>query len=414
MKNSCMKFLSFLFICFSFVACKKSEMAASAGTSTTTGTDSFSVAVNNGYGSGKYKTGDTVHIWSKEMTSSQVFDTWSGDNALLNNNDWHAWFIMPNKNVSFTGSLKNITPFTLHFEMIMGRDRLKPVYSYFPAGHKGVVYLLHGSGGSAAQFTSGFEEGEVIKELVNDNFAVIVTEAEEATTGIDVNGDGKLRWTQLPVDTIANIDYANIRIISDTFYNRGTTVRTKPRYSLGMSNGGAFSAALSYVYSYRAGISYCAPGGTFLASTSNVPFQFCMQKNDNNPDVGQQGNADALSNSQTITGRGICSKYFINQRSPVYPERFARRSDISLSLSASVFNELKSHGFIGTKNYFIGYSTDFSNAVTANPLSYPVFISLSGAQKIFVLAEIDCCVTDHHMFSDFTKLSLKFLNTQCL
>ena len=36
----------------------------------------------------------------------------------------------------------------------------------------GIVFLLHGTGGSAAQFTAGFEENEVIKELVNDGFAV--------------------------------------------------------------------------------------------------------------------------------------------------------------------------------------------------------------------------------------------------
>jgi hypothetical protein len=408
--------IAFALIVF-FISCKKSgvENDSTPVTPVTPATDSFTVMVNNGYGSGKYTSGDTVHTWSIEMNSTQVFDKWSGsDTTLLNTNDWHAWFIMPARNVTLTGSLKSITPFTLHYEMIRGRDRLKPVYSYFPPSHKGIVFLLHGTGGSATQFASGFEENEVIKELVNDGFAVIITECEEATTGIDANGDGKLRWNQLPIDTIANVDYANIRIITDTFYLRGTTSPSKPRYSLGMSNGGAFSAALSYVYSYRAGISYCAPGGTFLASTSNVPFQFCMQGHDNNPEVGPQGNADALSNSQTIIGRGICSKYFINQRSPVYPQRFARESDISLSTSAALYNELKNHGFIDSKNYFIGYSTDYSAAVTANPAAYPVFISLTGTQRIFVLAEIDCCVTDHHMFSDFTKLSLKFLNTQCL
>ncbi len=410
-----MKILAALCLVFCITSCKKTETSTRGVITdpTVSGIDSFTVTVNNGYGTGKYKVGDTVHIWSKEMNSTQVFNSWAGDINLLSNNDWHASFIMPNKNVSFTGSLTTISPVTLHYEMILGRDRLKPVYSYFPTGHKGIVYLLHGTGGSAAQFTSGFEENEVIKELINDNFAVIVTEAEEATTGIDANGDGKLRWTQIPVDTIANIDYANIRIISDTFYNRGTTTRSKPRYSLGMSNGGAFSAALSYVYTYKAGVSYCAPGGPFLASNSNVPFQFCMQRNDNNPDVGPQGNADALSNSQTYTGRGICSKYFINDRSPLYPERFARRSDISLITSSALFNELKNHGFIGAKNYFVGYSTDFSNAFLAAPASYPVFLTLNAQQKIFVLAEIDCCVTDHHMFSDFTKRSLKFLNTQC-
>jgi len=101
---------------------------------------------------------------------------------------------MPAKAVAFTGSVKSITPFTLQYEMIRGRDRMKPVYYYFPAGHKGFVYLLHGSGGSAANVFNSFEFKQLYKDLVNDNFGVIITEAEEATTGIDANGDGKLRW----------------------------------------------------------------------------------------------------------------------------------------------------------------------------------------------------------------------------
>ena len=351
---------------------------------------------------------------AKEFTSTQIFDTWTGDNNLLNTNDWHAWFVMPNKNISVTANVKSVVPFTLNYEMIKGRDRLKPVYSYFPAGHKGIVFLLHGTGGSAAQFISDFEGNYVITELVNDGFAAIITEAEEATTGVDANGDGKLRWTETPVDTVANVDYANIRIITDTFYNRGTTDRSKPRYSLGMSNGGAFSTALSYVYNYKAAISYCAPSGSAIASFSTVPLQFCMQQDDNNPDVGPQGNADALSNSETLTTRGTCSKYFINEHSPVYPQRFARRSDISLATSAAIFNDLKNNGFINNKNYFIGYSDDLTTAFLANPLLFPTIKTLNTSQLIFILGEIDCCVSDHHMYSDFTKLSLKFLNTQCL
>ncbi len=114
-----------------------------------------------------------------------------------------------------------------------------------PAVYKGIVYLLHGTSGTAANLVGDYEWQQLIKDLVTDNFAVIVTEAEEATTKVDANADGKLRWTLLPVDTIRNIDFANIRIITDTFYHRGLTDRSKPKYSIGMSDGGFFSAGLS-------------------------------------------------------------------------------------------------------------------------------------------------------------------------
>jgi hypothetical protein len=402
----------FPLLCLPFlIACKKE------GSTTTTPTpvDSAVVTVNNGYGSGKYKVGDTVHIFSLAYSSSQLFDTWSSsDLSLLNGKDeWHTWFIMPAKNVSYTGSLKNITPVTLTLEQIMGRDRLKPVYYFFPTGHKGFVLLLHGSGGTAQHFVSSYEYQQLIKDLVNDNFGVIVTEAEEATTGIDANGDGKLRWGTTPYDSVANIDYANIKIITDVFYTRSITNRTKLRYSVGMSNGGNFSSYLSSLFSYKAGVSYCAPSGAPIASISVTPLQFCMARFDNNENVGPTGNANALTNSQTLTGRGICSKYYMQEHSPLYPERFARKGDITITKSTSIFNELKSKGYLTSKNYFIGFADALSTAYQANPTSFPELNSLNALQKLTVIEQIDLAVADHQMYCDYNRATLKFLNAQC-
>lgn len=397
-----------------FFSCQK-ESGNGGGSNPTPTTDSFTVTVNNGYGSGKYKTGDTVHIFSVAYSSNQLFDTWiSTDASLLNGKDeWHTWFKMPGRNVSFTGNTRNSVSFNLTLEQIRGRDRLKPVYYYFPANHKGFVFLLHGTGGSAQQFTSSFESQLLIRDLVNDNFGVIVTEAEESTTGIDANGDGNIRWNPVPFDSTTNVDFANIRIITDTFYNRGITSRAKFRYSLGMSNGGFFSSTLSQMFSYKAGISYCAPSGTVVAQTTTVPFQFCMSRFDNNDNVGPQGNADALSNSQTLTSRGICSKYFITEHSPLYPERFARRGDITLTQSTAVFNELKAKGYLDGKNYFIGFSGSLTTAFQANPSSFPAISSLNLLQRAFIIQQVDLAVADHQMYSDYNRVTLKFLNTQC-
>ena len=395
-----------------FIACQKE----SSTTTPPVTIDSATVTISSGYGTGKYKVGDSVHIFSVAYSTDQLFNTWSSSDAsLLNGKDeWHTWFIMPARNVSFSGSIKNITPFTLTLEQIRGRDRNKSVYYYFPASHKGFVLLLHGSGGTAQHFVNSYEYQQLIKDLVNDNFGVIVTEAEEATTGIDSNGDGKLRWATTPYDSVTNVDYANIKIITDTFYNRGVTNRAKFRYSVGMSNGGNFSSYLSALFSYKAGISYCAPSGAPIAAISTTPLQFCMARFDNNENVGPTGNTNALTDSQTLTSRGICSKYYILEHSPLYPERFARKGDISLSKSALLFNELKTKGFLNNKNYFIGFSDALTTAYQANPTSFPELNSLTVFQKLTVIEQIDLAVADHQMYSDYNRATLKFLNTQCL
>ncbi len=410
MKNTFLPLLCFVIL----FSCQK-ESSTGGGANPPVTTDSFTVTVNNGYGTGKYKTGDTVHIFSVAYNTDQLFNTWSSsDMSLLNGKDeWHTWFIMPARNTSFTGSIKNITPVTLTYEQIMGRDRLKPVYYYFPAGHKGFVLLLHGTGGTAQHFVNSYEYQQLIKDLVSDNFAVIITEAEESTTGVDANGDGKIRWNNIPFDSVTNVDFANLKIITDTFYNRGVTNRSKFRYSAGMSNGGNFSASLSYMYSYKAGISYCAPAGNPIATVSTIPFQFCMARFDNHENVGPTGNANALANSQALISRGICSKYYMQEHSPFYPERFARKGDITLSKSAALFNELKSKGYLNSKNYFIGFSEALTTAYQANPTSFPELNSLTVLQKLTVIEQIDLAVADHQMYSDYNRATLKFLNTQC-
>lgn len=401
---------SCLIISILFFSCSKND----ATNLPPNNTDSFTVTVNNGYGGGKYKVGDTVHIFANALSANQIFGTWSGDANLLDGPDeWHTWFIMPTKNENFTGSTVSITAFTLQYEQIMGRDRLKPVYYYFPQGQKGIVYLLHGTGGNAANVVGAYEWQLMIRDLIYNKFAVIVTESEESTTGVDANGDGKIRWDLLPADTVTNVDFANIRIITDTFYNRGLVNRSEPRYSVGMSDGGFFSGALSYIYNFKAGVQYCSQGSVNLMATTSIPTQFCMAKNDDNPSVGVEGDADALSYFNAMNARGVCSKYYINQRAPLYPQRFARDGEISSSLSTDIFNELKSKNFLDSKNYFIGYSDTLISAVQSNPVNFPVIKSLSLTQLQSMLAQINISVTDHHIYSDYDRATIKFLNTQC-
>jgi poly(3-hydroxybutyrate) depolymerase len=397
-----------------FAACNKKTDTSTPTTPTPVITDSATVTVVGGYGSGKYKVGDTVNIWAVSIPTNSIFDTWSGySNLLSNSGEWHNSFVMPAQNVTITGSTKLFPAYNLVYQQIKGKNNLKNVYYYFPPGHKGIVYLLHGTSGSASNLVNNFEWIQMMNALVSENYAIIVTEAEEVTLNTDINGDGSIRWNPTPVDTVANVDYANIKAITDTFYNRGYSNRSIPRYSIGMSNGGEFSTDLSYVYSFKTGVSYCAPSGGFIATTTLTPLQYCMAKYDDNPNVGPQGNANALSNSQTLSARNICSKYFAHDHSPLYPERFARRPDISITTSVNMTTELRKNNWLDAKNYFIAPSSAVSADIKAKPANYPVFISLNVAQQYDALNQIDIMYAAHQFYSDYNKTTIKFLNTQC-
>lgn len=376
--------------------------------------ESFTVTINNGYGTGMFKVGDTVHIFSKEWADNQIFDSWIGDvNVLPFGNEWHEWFLMPARNIELTAVIKQSAAFALVATSIRGKNSMKQVYYYFPANHKGIVYLLHGSGGQASNWINLYEYYSLIKDLVADGFAFVITEAEERSLNTDTNGDGKIRWLLTPADTINNVDYANIRIMTDTLINRGLTTKAKPRFSIGMSNGGAFSAALSALYNFKAGVSYCAQSGDAIAQFTTAPLQYCMAGNDNNENVGQAGNATAIANSNTLQSRNICSKIFFNERSPLYPERFARLPGISIALSTALFNEIKEKSYLDNKNYFKTYSSFLVRDYTANPALFPVLSSLTNAQKIFFSEAVNCVVADHQFYGELNKTTIQFLNSQC-
>lgn len=374
----------------------------------------YSLTVNGGYGSGTYKAGDTVHIWCRAIEANEVFNQWTGDVTSAEFADeWHTTLVMPNRSIAVTANFIILQPYDIVYEKMMGRDTLKNVYYYFPNNIKGVIYLLHGTSGTAGGWITNVENRQFVNDAIANEFGVIITEAEEITKRTDTDANDKLRWATNPVDTVNNVDYVNIKIITETLLGRGLFPRSTPRFSVGMSNGGSFSVSLATIYRFKAGVSYCAQGNGPIFGVTTTPIQFCMAKYDKNDQVGASGNAQALTNSNVLNNRNICSKYFSHDRSPVYPERFLRRSDITTAQSTAIFNQLKSNGVLDSKNYLLLSSDSLVTRIMANPAAWSAVVSLTGAQQNFVKDQIDAMYAEHKFYSDYNKRTLQFLKSQC-
>ncbi len=373
----------------------------------------YTLTVTNGYGGGVYNAGDTIHLWSAAIPASNVFDKWTDDVSHLESNDeWHTTLIMPSQNVSVTANFRNIGSYTINHESIMGRDTLKEVYSYFPPDFKGVIFCFHGTGGNATNWTTLFDYKQFLNDAVADTFGFIITEAEEITTQTDYSLNGKLQWNYLPYDS-TNIDFANIKILIDTFAQRGILNSPTKFYAVGMSNGGAFASTIATFYNWRAAVSYCAQASQLLANTTAVPVQWCMQKYDNHPNVGQAGNAEALNNHNTMVSRGICSNYFSNDHSPVYPERFMRSGTITQTKANNLFTELQNNNLLDGNNYLLYASDSIAARIAATPASFLQFLSLPAADKIFMSTQVDAMYSAHQFYSDYNKKTLKFFDSLC-
>ena len=157
----------------------------------------YQLIVQDGYGSGQYAAGDTVHIWAGEFPNSEVFRGWTGQfQYLIDRGEWHTQVVMPAQNVTVQANTKVMPPNSdLYLEEIMGRDTLKRVFSYFPAQPKGVVWFFHGTGGGAYAWVNSYDNRELVNQCIADAVAVVITEWEETTKNQDINNDGNFkRW----------------------------------------------------------------------------------------------------------------------------------------------------------------------------------------------------------------------------
>jgi hypothetical protein len=372
----------------------------------------FNLTVNNGYGSGNYAAGDTVHVWCEAIPEDAVFAQWSGDvTTVADIDEWHTTLIMPGRNVTLTANFRTIAPIAIQHEMIKAANNLKNVYSYFPPKHKGVIFLAHGTNSKAEHWINLYEHYQFTKDAIADSFAVIITEAEEVTLNTDLNGDGKLRWSSSPLDARANIDFANIIALIDTFVTRGRMTRSTPRFAVGASNGAFFSFSIGTFLKYNGVAGYCGGGDNRLFTFSDTPAQWCMAKYDSHEEIGPAGNAQALANYNTLASRGIAARYFLLDRSPCYPERFARSGDISLPVSRALFNEFRNTGVLEANDYFRINALSIIDSVRSTPAQFPVLISLNNSQRLFVLNQVDAMYADHGFYSDYNRKTLNFFNS---
>lgn len=373
----------------------------------------YTLTVIGGYGSGSYQVGDTVHIWSEAYDDTKTFSSWSGATQYLETpHEWHSTLIMPNQNITVSSSIANMPAYTIGYEQIMGANNLKNVYYSFPPNVKGVLYLFHGTNGNAANWIHTAEYRSFVNAAIADSFGIIVTEAEEITLNTDLNGDGKLRWKAFPMDTINGVDYLNIKTLTDTFINRGNMSYSTPKFSVGMSNGGSFSAAISHAFHFQAGISYCASSVQAIFGIRNNPFAFRMAKYDDNAEVGPQGNYEAWQNDSILAARGICHDYKIHDKQPLYPERFARIPGISVATSQAIFADLSNNNQLDNDFYAL-HSDTIKNNILANPFLYPNIIALSTALQIDALNQIAASNAEHKFYSDYNFETLDFFNNLC-
>lgn len=336
---------------------------------------------------GKGRSG-LAHIWADPAPPNMVFDKWTGDTALIGDIfSAHALVNPLSKKISVKATYKPAPEWNFTAETINGTD----VVYYLPKDPVGVIFRFHGSGGNVQSVLFSVESRIFSNDAAAAGFGIVAVNSVDRTTG---------NWSlSLPPN---NPDITNIGAIIATLRSRGLIAADTPLLAQGTSRGGAFSSEAAYFLNFRATAIYIAFGINAVMQKTGVPTIFCMAANDDQELVGPEGNQTAYTQFLDLQERGIAADYYLNQPSPVYPERFWRIPGLNADDSRSIYAVLKDEGFLDARD-LLTESPRESDWRDVLPAEYERF-------EDAVASELGAAYANHNFYSDCDSRVLRFFS----
>ena len=353
----------------------------------------YTLTVQNGFGSGTYKAGDSVFVWANPNARGTVFDKWTGDIATMRYPlEYRSTLVMPARNTSIQATYRTAPVWTAASGTRMGTE----FYYYAPPNYKGVVTFFHGAGGSAKGWvdTNNVENRNFAEYAVASGYAVLATESLDRL---------QKRW--IVNTTTSNPDFTNVFAIFDDLVAQGVFKRTDKLFGVGMSQGSGFTSIITAAnpMRYVAATLYCVPGQTQAIAVTTVPTMWCMARNDTSEVFTRV--ADAKANYDVLVRRGIPTEFYVNEGSPVFPLRFWRISGIDSAGSRVAYHSFKSAGLLDAQD-FLTIDPRVSDVWTkAIPQQYR---HLQGGFE----DQLYAAFAQHKFYSDFNNKTIMFFNKQ--
>lgn len=364
------------------------------------------VTVENGYGGGVYRAGDSVHVFARSYPADSVFQRWDVAAAgvrFADSLEWHTTFIMPDADVAVHAVFVDAAALKLSYEKIRGRDVLKEVWYTVPPQARGIIIACHGTNGSGRAWFTAEEAVQFTRDANAAGFAMLAIDAEEVTIG-DQNGDGKRRW----VNRVAqdNVDVSNIRIVLDSLTARGVLPQSAPLFVVGMSAGGSFAPTLGMQIGAKATATYCAEALRGIVAVTTIPHIWNNARWDDNEETD---NSIAEENYRTLLSRHVPTEFTYHDRSPVFPERFLRIAGITPAMATALHTDLLNNGQLDSSLFLrMTVSDTLQERIQREPRSYPAIAAFTQSQLADVLDQIRSALANHQFFSDRNRATLRF------
>jgi poly(3-hydroxybutyrate) depolymerase len=113
-----------------------------------------------------------------------------------------------------------------------------PVVSYVPTHPVGLVYVFHGTGGSA-DFATKLETVDMLNHLVAAGYGFVSTDSTNRTSK---------QWDTGSLSLTANPDLARLSRLHAHLVSTGAITTTTPIYAIGMSRGAGFASVFAQAF----------------------------------------------------------------------------------------------------------------------------------------------------------------------
>ncbi len=374
------------------------------------------LTVNGGSGGGTYPAGSRVDIFANPPAAGQVFDRWTGDVDVLGAGAIaptlsHTVITIPTSATTLTATYKaapawtavNVPNFNPQTQPGQAAAVSTTLAYFIPTNATGLVFMLHETGGTTADWFARPEQLLLARDLVAAGFGVAALNSVNRTNG---------NWAAQTV-LANNPDAQNHIAALDRFARDGLLANTKPIFFIGTAAGANAAIRIADLLAtatparpVKGAVLFLTAGIDTLAVTSRVPQFFTLAANDDV--LGATGLLDARNNSQLLSGRGIATGIISNPVSPVLNGRFRTLGITNPTFTATdaqaIWTAVKNAGFLDANNYLKSMPT--TAALTAAlPAAYQ-------SRVADVAAQLAVSTAAREFYSDANSRIINFINSR--
>lgn len=289
------------------------------------------VTVDGGDGGGTYPAGTPVTLIAHPPVPGMVFDRWTGDTAALGAGPIlpqlsEVNLTVPTNPVRLQATYRAAPPWqpviarNFNPQALPGATANAPAVTSTLAYHlpafrpRGLVFLLHQSGGDLNEWFDRAHPSLLLRELVAAGYGVAALNSVNRVTGA-WSGTAALGGNPDALNHVTALNYLARREELDPatpvfFVGRAAGAVAGVRYADLLLAAGRL---------VRGAVLYLSGGDETLAALSRVPQYFAVSANEEA--TGPTDLMEARARAQTLAGRGVPGGVVISDLTPLYPAR---------------------------------------------------------------------------------------------